>query len=778
MMNTIENVCPSPTASRLASPLHSPQRLGRVRRVLLVAAAGLLVPLMGCDRPGTPGLEAIDRAGDALSAMAASGLLQPVGDSTAEVLTKLRGGAAATADDLKAVLTSKTATEQAQATEARRRLTDVTRMLAEAVRSEDKGISQPASLLSGRAEGELATLDLLDAVMLERDSISRTGLARRSLDAFIGAKSAAAADRKFTAGASIAEMKALRDKAVKKGEGIAEAIKAASAAKDEALGRAKALDQEMAAKRDDMARLRDGVMSETQRLDRERQAAEIGKARDAIEQRKLEAEAAAQSAERRIAELRAEAEANETELKLTKTGLETLEKLQAGVETAAAESTSRGAALSDDLSKKLAAIKDLRTGPLAMKSKAAEDGLRKAMNTLRNAGSGQGPAKQTDTAFRARLGDLLLARARGTQLYAELLAAAAAAGVPGASAEEASAADKASKDLLAEARKLYEEARVAYEGMQGSAAVKEGASRQAAILAQLVSGDVKKDIPAAPAGGGSSGAPAPSAPQPAGGSSAAAVDESPAAKEIRAFLVRFIEASNRDDGPALMSMVHAESPGPRAILEMVRPIMLSMADLSRATRAKYGKGLDQLRREHPQLKMAGVPGGDLTLGPKGGAQSADQFTIKVGPDGQTGSFAEPNAPMPTAVRKVGGQWKFDLDADLGGGGAEAEQQAAMFEQMMPMLRPLFTAMTTQHAMLVGRVNSGELATESQFVEAYAKTIAEISKGSMGGGAPGAAGGMPAGLGPGTGPLSRPGGGGPPRPQVPKAPELPPDVDPK
>lgn len=794
-MNTLTNVT--------ARTKQTPRRPGLAWAVLL--AAGLMLPLgaVGCDGGGSPGVQAIEKASDALSAMAASGLL-PRGDAEAEsVASKARAGEAPSTEGLRTVLSSSAALHQAQSAEARKRLTEVAKLLAEPARSEDKGISQPASLLLGRAQGELATLDLLEAVALERESISRTSVARRSLDAFLGVKASADASGRFSVDGAIEAANGRLSRVKAEGEALRGELAAAKSDAEKAIATIEKLRSDRLAKREAIAQLMSTARSETEKLAKQREAAALGKEIDVLEQDEVRAQAAAEEATRKVRELAGGPEARPLEAKLgekladdptdnepggrlaanareealTQAGLTDLGRLKAGTAESQAASAALASELGAALGKSISGLKELRAGPLAMKSKAAEDGLKAALATLQKAGTGQGPAKQLEAAFNIRHGDLLLARARGTQLFAELLREAAKAGVPGASEAEADGADKVSKDLLAEARGAYSAAKAGFEGIPGATAVKDNAARQAAILDQLITGDVKKD-PAgssspAPAGGPAAAAPGGRGPAPAASGDAAPVGPE---AEIRAFLERLIDAGKRDDSAAQLAMFHADGPLGQPLLGALRPLATASANLSRATRAKFGKSLNQIMTDHPEI-TGGSPTSSLSIGIKSDSTTAAQMQVSPAADGRTATVTEPGAAEPMKLRKIGAEWKVDLDAMIMASlppemAADPAAAAAMAGPMMSMVSGLTTKLSGSFSSLAQRVNSGELATEPTFVEALKKAYTEAMMGMMPGmGDSGMGGGVPSGPG-----AVRP--GGPPRPQIPRQPALPPDLEPK
>lgn len=617
--------------------------------------------------------------------------------------------------------------------------------LKPAVDSSNPGEASAASGLIARAQAGLAEIAAAAAADAEHQALAQTSNIRAAFDQWVNQRAIAASLQSHDATPELAAL----DRKI--GERQAEAARAVEARDRQAAlvaqVRAKAEQARAQARqfRDQEAAIRAGAASgsQTQRAAALEQAMVVKRQGDAYEMEAAGFEAEAASLAPEVDTLQAAIDKLNRQVELLREAKRATSaraeasKAQAAAAQAEADA---GARRVSELLAGLAEAREATVEPTERAAKLYSTAIAAAKKSGGSTPSSKSAANMAAGNIQQSLGDLLADKARGQGVYAKLMAALAAGGQPGVTAEQAAQAAKSHADAVAAAEESYKSAIASFESAAGGGGdIKERIERVTSAMKRLVRAEEPPPAPPADA----SAPPAGDAPveKPVTSSPGGTAEFDPAAvtAEVKQVLAQ-LHADVGDEARAAESMsqrFHAADPAIREFTDAAIGLTRGKFALDAACRSKYGKDLQALIAEsrsasvkaNPMFMMLGTAGDQLTSQLK----SLDPATAQITATSATAaSVAVDASPMPMQLVKVDGAWKLSLDNMFPGDAGK---------QMIAMMKEPLGALSKAFADITGKIESGAFAdAEAMLLELNKQLLMAMPRGRGPGAAPPGGGG--------------------------------------
>jgi hypothetical protein len=401
-----------------------------------------------------------------------------------------------------------------------------------------------------------------------------------------------------------------------------------------------------------------------------------------------------------------------------------VQQRHAAAKQEATEADTAATVLANELDKQVADLTDLRTKALSAAYQSAQDSFGRASASAKAAGTDlRASSKVSEGIAQQTIGDVLFSKARGTASYAQLLEALGnTKGLPNAAdyTTKAQASRKEQLEAAKAAAEAYSNAKNAFSSAGGSAEAKErlekvgqqlealnavasGASADmAAALAKIKAGQPAADPSATPT----------DQPPPA------AVASNPEETAIRDVFEKYIAASREGRGADSLAFIYVSNPQVRQLLESSTPSSAANVRLNSATKAKFGKSLQEIVASIPGVgeamsqNLKGNPLSDLSLIEKLSGASLNDITIA----GETATATFEGGSDPQKFIKQNGAWLLNLDSP------QLETAAGMMSQMGPRIAAMNTALAKVTDELAFEVEAGKFADEASFSAAFMTKI--------------------------------------------------------
>lgn len=592
-------------------------------------------------------------------------------------------------------------------------------MLEPHTKSAGAGQASAASLLTARAKAGMAELKSSPAQALEAQAAAQASAIRSQLELWLVQSARAKASASYDPAPELAALAKLAEDLKKAQSDTTSKLTRVDAGVAELNRRRAELLAQAQVLRAESAKLVANAagMSATAGLPLVRESAGLNRRADGLDVSASELEAQAASQQPVIDQLKRDLTSLEGQRAQSESAAKGVQERGAFSKAQAAEAAGLAAKAGEEISTKLAALMAFRGGELVELSEGAAKGYEQAVAAARAALTGAGKPQSKQAAnlalgsYQQGKGDALITRARGLTVYADLLADLSRVQPPlPKHAEIVTELAKASEEGKAkeeEARAAFTEA---YESFSkgGDAEKLKGLTDRM----QKLAGVQKATEEAAPAENTGEGE-KPAAEQPM----AAAGDEA----AVRQAVGELMAATNASETAKVLGMLHHATPEDKAFWDAITPSSIATAELDKACKEKFGKGLAELGLGGAGGGLPGMEALASLDSPEIMAASPADFEVKLLSETAAQASHPSHAEHPLNFVKVEGGWKLSIPVP------EAARET------LKLMAPMLKMMESVTRDLAAQVRAGTITSPEQLQAALMKAMQAGMPGGGGGG---------------------------------------------
>jgi len=595
-------------------------------------------------------------------------------------------------------------------------LKSVVSMLEPHTKGDGVGQASAANLLTARAKAGLAELKSSPAQALEERAAAQASGIRSQLELWLVQSARAKASASYDPAPELAALAKLSEDLKKShADTAAKQLRLEAGVAELERRQGDLLTQGQALRAQSATLVVDAAgMSATAGLPLVQQSAGLNRKADGLDVSASELEAQAATQQPVIEQLKRDLtslDAQRSQAESAAAGVRTRSEF---AKAQAAEAGGVAAKAGGEISDKLAALMAFRSGELVGLSESAANGYQQAVAAARAAltGAGKPQAKQAANlalgSYQQGKGDALITSSRGLTIYADLLADLSRVSPPlPKQAEIVAELAKASE----EAKAKSEEAKAAFTEAYESFSKASDADKLKGLTdrMQKLAGVQKAAEDAAPAGDQPAAAPAP-----------AATADDPAVA-VRQVLGELLAATNASETAKVLGMLHHPTPEDKEFWDSIAPASIASAELDKACKEKFGKGLAELGMGGAGGGLAGMEALASLNSPEIMAASPADFEVKVLSDTAAQASHPSHAQHPLNFVKVEGGWKLSVPVP--------ESSRAAMKMMAPMLK----RMESLPRDLAAQVRAGTITSPEELQAVMMRALQAGMPGGGGGG---------------------------------------------